>query len=184
MHSCPAKRPLGALNAIDPCSWAQSKRGLRPPQDAYQAFDRTVVSALTPERSSVMLRRTLHPRESRHSAGDSLFAFLGDKVVASFNLDLKRLRWSAEASKEWTSARSYLWRHPVLAGDRHELIALRSADGSRAWSFQFPEIVRGIGASPDVLYVGTLKGPYLCLLPKNCSRRNEDGCKDLLEKNL
>jgi hypothetical protein len=100
------------------------------------------------------------------TAGDSLFAFLGDKVVARFNLDLKRLQWSAEASKEWTSARPYLWRDPVLARDRHELIALRSADGSRAWSFQFPEIVRGIGASPDVLYVGTLKGRMFAYSPK------------------
>ena len=98
-------------------------------------------------------------------AGDSLFAFLGDKVVASFNLDLKRLQWSAEASKEWTSARPYLWRDLVLAGNRHELIALRSADGSRAWSFQFPETVRGVGTSPNVLYIGTLKGPVFAYSP-------------------
>ena len=100
------------------------------------------------------------------AAGDSLFAFLGDEVVASFNLDLKKLQWSAEASKEWTSARPYLWRDLVLAGDRHELIALRSADGSRAWSIQFTEAVRGVGASPDVLYVGTPKGPIFAYSPK------------------
>jgi eukaryotic-like serine/threonine-protein kinase len=98
-------------------------------------------------------------------AGDSLFVFLGDEVVASFNLDLKKLLWTAEASKEWTSARPYLWRDFVLAGNRHELIALRAADGSRAWSFQFPETVRGIGMSPDVLYVGTLKGPIFAYSP-------------------
>jgi outer membrane protein assembly factor BamB len=98
-------------------------------------------------------------------AGDSLFAFLGDEVVASFSLDLKKLQWSAEASKEWTSARPYLWRDLVLAGNRHELIALRSADGSRAWSFQFPETVRGIGTSTNVLYIGTLKGPIFAYSP-------------------
>jgi hypothetical protein len=98
-------------------------------------------------------------------AGDSLFAFLGDELVANFNLDLKKLRWTAQAPKEWTSARSYLLRDFVLAGNRHELIALRSADGSRAWSFQFPQTVRGIGMSADVLYVGTLKGPIFAYSP-------------------
>lgn len=90
--------------------------------------------------------------------GDSLLAFVGDELIASFNLDLKK-QWSAEASKEWSSARPYLWRDLVLAGNRRELVALSSADGSRAWSFQFPETVRGIGTFEDVLYVGTLKGP-------------------------
>jgi outer membrane protein assembly factor BamB len=98
-------------------------------------------------------------------AGDSLLAFLGDEVVASFTLDLKKLQWSAEASKEWTSARPYLWRDLVLVGNRHELIALHSADGSRAWSCEFPETVRGIGTSTNVLYIGTLKGPIFAYSP-------------------
>jgi outer membrane protein assembly factor BamB len=97
--------------------------------------------------------------------GNSLLVFLGDEVVASFNLDLRKLQWSAEASKEWTSARPYLWRDLVLAGNRRELVALHSSDGSRAWSFKFPETVRGIGTSTDVLYVGTLKGPILAYSP-------------------
>src|SRR5215831_376530 len=96
---------------------------------------------------------------------DSLFAFVGDEIFASFDGDLKKLRWSAEASKEWSSARPYLWRDLVLAGDRRELVAFRAADGSRAWSFQFPETVRGIGTSSDVLYIGTLKGPVFAYSP-------------------
>ncbi len=96
----------------------------------------------------------------------SLLAFLGDDVFASFNLDLKKLRWSAEASKVWTSARPYLWHDVVLAGDRHELVAFRSTDGVREWSYQFSETVRGIGTSPDVLYVGTLTGPIFAYSPK------------------
>jgi len=91
---------------------------------------------------------------------DFLLVFLGDEVLASFDLDLTKLRWSVEASKEWTSARPYPWKDVVLAGNRRELIALRSTDGTRVWSQQFPETVRGIGtSSTDVLYVGTLKGP-------------------------
>ena len=110
-----------------------------------------------------MLRRTT-PYGHLILAGDSVLVFLGN-VVASFNLDLKKLQWTAEASKDWTSARPYLWRDFVMAGNGHELVALRSTDGSRAWSFQFPETVRGIGTSADVLYVGTLKGPIFAYSP-------------------
>jgi outer membrane protein assembly factor BamB len=99
-------------------------------------------------------------------ANDSLLAFVGDEIFASFDLDLKKLRWSAEASKQWTSARPYLWRDAVLAGNRRELVALRLSDGSREWSFQFPETVRGIGTSPDILYIGTLAGPVFAYSPK------------------
>jgi outer membrane protein assembly factor BamB len=98
-------------------------------------------------------------------ANDSLLAFLGDDVFASFDLDLKTLRWSAEASKQWTSARPYLWRDVVLVGNRRELIAFRSSDGARQWSHQFPETIRGIGTSPEVLYIGTLTGPIFAYSP-------------------
>jgi outer membrane protein assembly factor BamB len=99
-------------------------------------------------------------------ASDSLFVFLGDELLASFDLDLKKLRWSAEASKEWTSARPYLWHNLVLAGNRRELVAIRTDDGAQEWSHQFPETVRGIGTSPDILYVGSLKGPIFAFSPK------------------
>ncbi len=99
-------------------------------------------------------------------AKDSLLAFLGDEIFASVDLDLKKLQWSAEASKQWTSARPYLWHDAVLVGNRRELVALRSSDGTREWSFQFPETVRGIGTSPNILYVGTLAGPVFAYPPK------------------
>jgi outer membrane protein assembly factor BamB len=97
---------------------------------------------------------------------DSLFAFLGDEIFASFDLSLKKLRWSVEASKEWTSARPYLWHGNVLAGNRRELVAFAAADGTRVWSHQFPETVRGIGTSDEVLYVGSLSGPVFAYSPK------------------
>lgn len=97
---------------------------------------------------------------------NSLFAFLGDEIFTSFDLDLKKVRWSSEASKQWTSARPYLWHDVVLAGNRRELVAFRASDGARQWSHQFPETIRGIGTSPDVLYVGTLTGPIFAYSPK------------------
>jgi outer membrane protein assembly factor BamB len=99
-------------------------------------------------------------------ADNSLLAVLGGRVIANFDLDLKRMRWSAKASNYWTSARPYLWHDFVLAGNRGELVALRVSDGVRQWSYQFPETVRGIGTSPEVLYVGTLHGPLFAYSPR------------------
>ncbi len=69
------------------------------------------------------------PRWSLVLVDDSLVVFLGDEVLASIDLSLKKVRWSAEASKEWTSARPYLWHGAVLAGNRRELVAFRSLKG-------------------------------------------------------
>jgi outer membrane protein assembly factor BamB len=98
-------------------------------------------------------------------AENSLLAFLGGKILASFDLDLKK-RWSTEASNYWTSPRPYVWHDVVLAGDRRELTAFRSSDGARQWSHEFPKTVRGIGTSPKVLYVGTLTGPLFAYSPR------------------
>jgi outer membrane protein assembly factor BamB len=105
------------------------------------------------------------PRGHLLLAGDSLVTFLGDELLSSFDLPLKQVRWSSEASKEWTSARPYLWNEFLLAGSRRDLVALRTIDGARAWSHQFPETVRGIGTSAEILYVGTLKGPVFAYAP-------------------
>ena len=106
------------------------------------------------------------PRGHITMADDSLLVFLGDEILVNLDLSLKRMKWSAEASKEWTSARPYLWHGTVLAGNRRELVALRSADGTQVWSHQFPETVRGIGTSEELLYVGSLKGPVFAYAPK------------------
>jgi len=98
--------------------------------------------------------------------GDSLLAFLGQEMLASIDLSLAKIRWSAKASKDWTSARPYLWRGAILGGTRGELVAFRPTDGSREWSHEFPGTVRGIGTAPDILYVGTLKGPIFAYSPK------------------
>jgi len=97
--------------------------------------------------------------------GDSLFAFPGDEIFSGFDLGLKKSRLSEEGSKEWTSVRPYVWRDLVRAGNRRELGAFCSRDGGRAWSHQFPETVGGMGTSPDILYVGTLKGPIFAFSP-------------------
>jgi outer membrane protein assembly factor BamB len=106
------------------------------------------------------------PRWSIAVAGESILVFLGEDVLVSLDLSLKKVLWSAEASKEWTSNRPYVWRGTVLAGNRRELVALRLSDGAREWSHQFPEVIRGIGTSDEVLYVGSLKGPIFAYAAK------------------
>jgi len=107
------------------------------------------------------------PRWNIVVADDSLILFLGDEVLASIDPSLAKMLWFVQASKEWTSARPYLWGGIILAGNRGELLALRSVDGSQQWSQQFPEVVRGIGSSDDILYVGSLKGPIYAYSPKH-----------------
>lgn len=106
------------------------------------------------------------PRWNIVFADDGLVLFLGDEIIASIDPSLQKMRWSAEASKEWSSARPHLWRGIILAGNRHELVALRSIDGAREWSHQFPEVVRGIGTSDETLYVGSLNGLIYAYVPK------------------
>ena len=98
------------------------------------------------------------PRWRLLIAHDSLLVFLGPQILASLDLSLKEVRWSAKASQDWTSARPYVWRDTVLAGDGDDLVAFRVSDGARAWSHQLPGVIRGIGVSDDVLYVGSREG--------------------------
>jgi outer membrane protein assembly factor BamB len=78
-------------------------------------------------------------------------------MLTRVDLSLKKIVWTQTA--DWRSARPYVWRDTVLAGDRRQLVAFRLADGTRKWSRQFPGTIRGIGTSEGVLYVGTLPGP-------------------------
>lgn len=101
------------------------------------------------------------PRATIVVAGESILVFLGEDVLVRLDLPLKKILWSAAASKEWTSNRPYVWRGAVLAGNRRELVAMRLSDGSREWSHPFPDMIRGIGTSDEVLYVGSLQGSIL-----------------------
>ena len=98
------------------------------------------------------------PRWRLLVTNDSLLVFLGTQILASLDLSLKEVRWSARASQDWTSARPYVWHDTVLAGDGDNLVAFRVSDGARGWSHQLSGMIRGIGVSGEVLYVGTRKG--------------------------
>jgi hypothetical protein len=117
-------------------------------------------------RSLVAFRPNGNPGGISSFVDNLLVPFLGDETLAaSIDLPLKKMLWPAEASEEWTSARPYLWRGMIIAGNRRELVALRPADGARQWSHRFREVVRGIGTSGDVLCAGSLKGEIFAFAP-------------------
>lgn len=45
------------------------------------------------------------------------------------------------------------------------VLAYRLSDGTQAWSHQLSGVIRGIGASDDVLFVGVLGGKVYALRP-------------------
>jgi outer membrane protein assembly factor BamB len=95
---------------------------------------------------------------------ENIFFFLnphgyrgGAKVIIRLDLDLQKVIWRKEAETEWSSARPVLWQEMLLAGnDRGEIFAFR--DGELQWSKILGGVIRGIGGTKDVIYVGTLSG--------------------------
>ena len=98
-------------------------------------------------------------------AGDALLVFrnwmVRDSELIAVDRSLQKILWRAKPpeNSSWTSARPYVWDGAVLAGnDAGLLTAFRLADGSFDWARKFSGIVRGIGFSDGVYYVGTLDG--------------------------
>ncbi len=93
------------------------------------------------------------------ASGDLLFAFLGNRAVACLDASLKQIRWVQKGAVPWSSARPYVWNDTLIAGNEHgEVFAFRVTDGGVQWSEQCEGTIRGIGTSPETLYLGTLKG--------------------------
>lgn len=98
------------------------------------------------------------------SVGDSLLLLLGSKALTAVDLATDRVLWSRTEVSEWTSSRPYVWRDMALAGARGRLVAFGVGDGVARWTHSLPGVVRGIGAYPETLYVGTLKGQVHALV--------------------
>jgi len=64
--SNPLRMSVNSRSQIDPCGWAQSKHGLRPRQDAHQAFERT----------RIKIRMHLDPAPARQHHGQPTTRFL------------------------------------------------------------------------------------------------------------
>jgi hypothetical protein len=86
-------------------------------------------------------------------------------TLKAVDLTLEGVRWRREAPGGWSSARTYLWHGNVLAGSEHGKLAAFAPDGSEEWSDTVGGVIRGIGVTDDVLYVGTLKGTLYAYRP-------------------
>ncbi len=95
--------------------------------------------------------------------------------LLSLNLASERVQWSVEPpiamrdpKADWDStAWPYVWHGEVLASDKGHLYAYRESDGSLAWSHEFPgKVVRGIGLTPNILYLGAMHGMVYAFAPE------------------
>ena len=90
---------------------------------------------------------------------DSLLVLLEGGTLARIHSDLRRVIWSRTISEEWSSHRPLILdAAAVVMGTEGELQALGIDNGQQLWSRQVEGTVRGLGASDDILYVGTLSG--------------------------
>ncbi|MFY9571737.1 MAG: PQQ-binding-like beta-propeller repeat protein, partial [Blastocatellia bacterium] len=91
-------------------------------------------------------------------AGDSLLIFIGS-TLSSLDLSLGGIRWRQKTNGKWRTPRLHIWGDAVLAGNElGEVYAFRISDGDKQWSHDFEGIIRSIGNSQRVLYVGTRQG--------------------------
>lgn len=111
--------------------------------------------------------------------GNNLFAMpdlspnSGEDLV-SLSLTSQRVNWKVSDEHGWGTAWPYLWHGEVLASDDGHLYAYRQSDGSLAWSHDFPkQLVRGIGVTRDLLYVGTMHGLVYAFSPPEPRRPNQ-----------
>ncbi len=91
--------------------------------------------------------------------GDSLFVLAGERSLICLDKSLSRVRWRRVVPDGLSSSRPYLWKGTVLAGSvKGEVVAFRATDGMPRWSHVLGCVIRGIGTSERVLYVGTQEG--------------------------
>jgi outer membrane protein assembly factor BamB len=92
--------------------------------------------------------------------------------LLSVNPASQRVQWivrpptAVHLEAGWGTAWPYVWRGEVLASVNGRLYAYHESDGSLAWSHDFPsQLVRGIGVTPDILYLGTMHGMIYAFTP-------------------
>jgi outer membrane protein assembly factor BamB len=72
-------------------------------------------------------------------------------------------RWRHTVDREISTFRPLVYEGLVIAGGPSLLFALGLADGSLVWQRPVEGVPRGLGASGETLYVGTLSGKILAL---------------------
>jgi outer membrane protein assembly factor BamB len=87
----------------------------------------------------------------------------GPYSLACLEPGLERVRWRHESDRQISTFRPLVHEGQVIAGGRDTLFALSLADGSVLWRRPIDGVPRGLGASNEALYVGTLGGKVFAL---------------------
>lgn len=87
----------------------------------------------------------------------------GPYSLACLEPGLEEVRWRYASDRRLSTFRPLAWEGQVIAGGRDRLVALDLADGSVLWERPVEGVPRGLGASDEALYVGTLGGEVFAL---------------------
>ncbi len=92
-----------------------------------------------------------------------------DQSLVSLDRNLDTVLWSWTASPAWSSYQPLLRDSLIFVGSRDgRFIGLNIRTGEEAYSISVDGLPRGIGASGDTLYLGTLGGALHALLILRC----------------
>jgi outer membrane protein assembly factor BamB len=94
---------------------------------------------------------------------DETMEAAGPHVLGCLEPGLEKVRWRHTSEREWSTFRPLAWEGLVIAGGRDTLVALDAASGDLLWEHPIDGVPRGLGASDETLYVGTLSGKVLAL---------------------
>lgn len=75
--------------------------------------------------------------------------------------ELEGICWRRDNPEHWSTIRPHLWDDAVVIGDgAGRVFVLGLGDGGVRQTFRVEGAVRSVGSAGDVLYVGTLDGPF------------------------
>lgn len=96
---------------------------------------------------------------------NSLLVFVGEELT-SLDWSLKKRLWHQKANGKWRSPRPLIFGKLVLAGNElGEVYAFQIDDGAQQWKHRFEGIIRSIGSSGPILYIGTKQGIVYAYTP-------------------
>ena len=87
----------------------------------------------------------------------------GPYSLACLEPGLERVRWRHDSDRRISTFRPLVRQGQVVFGGRDTLLALDLADGTVLWQRPIEGVPRGLGASEEALYVGTLGGTVFAL---------------------
>jgi outer membrane protein assembly factor BamB len=90
---------------------------------------------------------------------DALIVLVDQSTLAAYDRTLNRVRWTQEGDPRWSSNQPLIWREMVVVGTSDgKVSAFDISDGREVLSLSVDGMVRGLGASENILFIGTYGG--------------------------